>query len=43
MMSWEEVVTKFKVVSWHFQGETEENYEKLQGRLYANILHAMHL
>jgi hypothetical protein len=43
MMSWEEGVTNLiKVVFWHFPGGTEENYEKPQDRLNADILHAMH-
>jgi hypothetical protein len=41
MLSWEEVVIYFKVVSQHFPGGTEENYEKPKDQLYANILHDM--
>jgi hypothetical protein len=42
MLSWEEVGTSFKVVFRHFPGRTEDNYEKPQDCLYADILHAMH-
>jgi hypothetical protein len=31
-----------QVVSRYFPGRTEENYEKPQDHLYADILHAMH-
>jgi hypothetical protein len=41
MMSSEEAVTELKAVSLHFPGGTEEDYEKPQDHLYADILYAM--
>jgi hypothetical protein len=42
MLSWEEVVISFGVISRLFPGWTEESYEKPQDHPYVNILHEIH-